>query len=414
MFAADARAGSGEAGETEENTTAPAIYEFSGRVSVEGRGFPQEGAFSGQRPFAAGFVAEPRLYLEDAGGRSLTIAPFFRYDHADPRRTHFDLREAYLLAFGDVGDSGWELRVGVDQVFWGVTESQHLVDIINQVDLVEHPNGEVKLGQPMAHATWFGDWGAFELFGMPYHRARTFQGRAGRLRLPFVVDDENIEYEGSSGRWRLDLASRYSHSFGPLDLGLSVFDGTNREPFLLPGVDREGGPALIQYYTQIRQFGLDTQVTVGSWLLKLEAIHRDGALNLSGLEEDYLAAVTGGEYAFYSVGGSAIDLSVLGEWNYDGRGRRATPSRSPNTLENDLFVATRLAFNDVQGTEITAGFFTDLGRATRTLAVEFDRRLSGDWSFHAEVIGLLSVDPADLHYAMRTDSFVDISLTYNF
>ena len=410
MLAADAHAGNERTEETDE----PVEIDFSGSLSAEGRWFPQDGAFPGQSSLATGFVAEPQLYLEDAAGRSFTVAPFFRYDHADPRRTHFDLREAYLLLFGEIGDSGWELRLGVDQVFWGVTESQHLVDIVNQVDFVEHPNGEAKLGQPMAHATWFGDWGAFELFGMPYHRARTFQGREGRLRLPFVVDDELIEYESAGGPWHLDLAARYSHSFGLLDLGLSVFDGTSREPFLVPGADPDGTPTLLQHYTRIRQFGADAQVTVGSWLLKLEAIHRAGARNLIGLEEDYFATVFGGEYVFYSVAGSAVDVSVLSEWNYDGRGRNATPSRSPNSLENDLFLAARLAFNDVQSTEVTSGFFTDVSRATRTLAVEFDRRLSGQWSLHAEVIGLLSVDPADLHYAMRTDSFVDVSLTYNF
>ena len=410
VFTVDAHAGTEE---TEEDD-APVEYEFSGRVSAEGRWFPEAGAFAGQRSLASGFVAAPRLYLEDVDGRSFTFAPFFRYDDADPRRTHFDVHEAYLLLFGEIGESGWELRLGVDQLFWGVTESQHLVDIVNQVDFVEHPNGEAKLGQPMAHATWFGDWGTFEVFGMPYHRARTFQGRNGRLRLPFVVDDEHIEYESGAGPWHLDLASRYSHTFGPLDLGVSVFDGTSREPFLVPGADPDGAPALIQYYAQIRQFGLDAQVTVGSWLLKLEAIQRAGARNLSGREEDYFATVFGGEYTFYSVAGSAVDLSVVSEWNYDGRGRDATPGRSPNNLENDIFFATRFAFNDVQSTEMTVGFFTDASRATRTLAFEFDRRLSDAWSLHAEAIALLSVDEADLHYEMRSDSFVDLGLTYNF
>ena len=410
LLAADAHAGTEQTEETDE----PIEIEFSGSVAVEGRWFPQDGAFAGQRSLATGFVAEPRLYLEDVAGRSFTFAPFCRYDHSDPRRTHFELQEAYLLLLGEVGDSGWELRVGADQVFWGVTESQHLVDIVNQVDFVEHPNGEAKLGQPMVHATWFGDWGAFEVFGMPRHRARTFQGREGRLRLPFVVNDERIQYESSAGPWHLDLASRYSHSFGPLDLGLSAFDGTSREPFLLPGADADGTPALLQYYAQIRQFGVDTQVTVGSWLLKTEAIHRVGARNLSGVEEDYFAAVLGGEYAFYSVAGSTVDLSVVSEWNYDGRGRNATPSRSPNTLENDLFFATRFAFNDVQSTEMTAGFFTDASRATRTLVFEFDRRIADQWSLHLEAVALLSVDEADLHYQMRTDSFIDLGLTYNF
>ena len=410
IFATDAHAGTEETEETEETVE----YEFSGRLSAESRWFPEAGAFSGQRSLASGFVAAPRFYLEDADGRNLTLAPFFRYDHSDPRRTHFDLHEAYLLLFGEIGDSGWELRLGVDQVFWGVTESQHLVDIVNQVDFVEHPNGEAKLGQPMVHVTWFGDWGVFEIFGLPYHRARTFQGRRGRLRLPFVVDHERIEYESAAGEWHLDLASRYSRSFGPLDLGVSVFDGTSREPFLLPGSDPDGGPALIQYYAQIRQFGLDAQMTIGSWLFKLEAIQRAGARNLSGREEDYFATVFGGEYTFYSVAGSAVDLSVVSEWNYDGRGRNATPSRSPNTLEKDLFLATRLVFNDVQSTEVVAGVLADAGRATRSLAVEFNRRITDQWLLHMEMTALLSVDEADLHYEMRRDSFLDLSLTYSF
>ena len=44
------------------------------------------------------------------------------------------------------------------------------------------------------------------------------------------------------------------------------------------GADPDGAPTLLQSYTKIRQFGVDAQVTAGSWLLKLEAIHRAGAL----------------------------------------------------------------------------------------------------------------------------------------
>ena len=118
------------------------------------------------------------------------MTPFFRFDAADPDRTHADLREAYLLLYGDVGDDEWELRVGVDQVFWGVVESRSLVDIVNQTDLVEHPNEKTKMGQPMAHFTWSGEWGALELFGLTWHRPRTFPGRHGRQRAELVVDHD--------------------------------------------------------------------------------------------------------------------------------------------------------------------------------------------------------------------------------
>ena len=50
------------------------------------------------------------------------------YDRKDSQRTHADLRKPNDLVFGEIGDGEWELRLGVDRVFWGVTESQHLVD----------------------------------------------------------------------------------------------------------------------------------------------------------------------------------------------------------------------------------------------------------------------------------------------
>ena len=238
-----------------EATAQIADHGFSGRVSLEGRWYPQSGAFPGQSAHASGLAAEAEFYLEDADGRGVTLTPFFRYDSADPRRTHVDLREAYLLLLGRIGNDEWELRLGVDRVFWGVAESRHLVDIINQTDLIEHPDEEDKLGQPLAHLTWTGDWGVAEVFGLPYHRARTFAGPQGRLRFPLVADDENPLYESPAKQWHFDVAARYSHSLGLLDIGASVFNGTSREPFMRPALNSGGVPILRPYYEQIPAVG---------------------------------------------------------------------------------------------------------------------------------------------------------------
>ena len=90
---------------------------------------------------------------------------------------------------------------------------------------------------------------------------------------------------------------------------------------------------LAPHYEQIRQFGLDAQLTVEAWLLKLEAIYRQGARNavrkltdpsFLGNKEAYAAFVVGGEYTFNGVFGTDADLSLLAEWMIDGRRRRAT------------------------------------------------------------------------------------------
>ena len=382
--------------------------ELTGRLSIQGRWYPKTGAWSGQRPHGSGAVAEPRFYVEDVQGRSFTFAPFLRFDAGDEQRTHVDLREAYLLFFGEVRNQEWEVRLGVDRVFWGVTESRHLVNIVNQIDLVEHPYKEPTLGQPMAHFTLSGDWGAVEVFGMTCHRARTFPGRSGRLRFPLIVENERVAYETDAGRWHPELAARFSRSAGDMDVGVSVFDGVSRDPLLLPGIDPGGGPVLIPHYERIRQFGLDAQLTAGPWLFKLEALGRAGARDRRGVEEDYVATTLGGEYMIYSVIGSAADLSVIGEWNYDGRGRNAT-----NIFQNDLFLAARLAFNDVQSTEVLGSMMNDFDTTTRVLTFELNRRISGRFSLHLEAIALLDVDAGDLSYASRRDSFLELHLIYN-
>ena len=408
-------------------------HEFSGSFRLESRWYPESAAYSDQRSLASGFVAEPTLFIEDEAGRSLTLTPYFRYDSADARRTHADLHEAYVLLFGELGEGEWETRLGFDRVFWGVTELIHLVDIVNQTDLVEHPNEEARLGQPMAHLTVSGDWGAAELFALPWHRERTFPGRHGRLRSGAVVDHDLVAYESGAEERHLDLAARYSHSFGSLDLALNAFRGTSREPSLRPASFRpvldgsgapvlngEGTPAMVPeslapYYAQIRQLGLDAQVTADAWLFKLEAIHRAGASGKpsrrhpSGKEEDYAAFALGAEYTIFSVFESAADLGLLGEWSYDDRGRRST-----NKFQNDLFFAARLAFNDVNGNEIVAGLVADTDYSTRTFTVEWSRRLSDQWSVRLEAVGFLDVDEADPVSVSRRDSFIGLDLVYGF
>ena len=388
--------------------------ELSGRLSMETRLYPKSSAHPGQRSHASGLAVEATAYMEDDEGRSITVTPFYRYDAGDPDRTHADLREAFVLLYGDIGEDEWELRLGVDRVFWGVVESRSLVDIVNQTDLVEHPDEKTKLGQPMVHFTWSGDWGALELFGLTWHRERTFPGQRGRLRPGLVVDHGLTSYESGAEEWHLDLAARYSGSFGPVDVGLSVFDGTSREPTLLPTLAGSEF-VLAPYYEQITQFGLDTQLTTGPWLLKLEAIHRAGLQNrrldqyLKYEEEDYAAFVAGGEYTIYAVWDSDADLSLIGEWTRDGRGRWAT-----NAFENDILLVARLGLNDEQSTEFTVSVLESLSSSSRVLSTEFKRRLSENWFLHVEASAYVGIDEDDVVYDVRRDSYIGVNLDYGF
>ena len=385
------------------------FQEVTGRFTVEGRYFPQSSIQSGQREHSLSVVAEPEAYLENEAGQSLVLKPFFRYDSADARRTHWDIREAYGLFFGEFEDSEWELRAGIDKVFWGVAESRHLVDVINQTDLVESPDQEEKLGQPMAHLTWLNDYGTFEAFALPYFRKRTFQGRAGRLRSALHVDSEQTAYESAAKQHHLDVAARYSDNFGDLDFGLAWFEGTNRNPVFSLGFDGQGSPVLVPLYEQMRQVSLDAQVTTGAWLLKFESFWRDGERDAAQLETAYLALVGGFEYTLFGVFGGDTDLGLLMEFLYDGRDERATV-----VTEEDVFTAFRLAFNDEASTDILFGVMQDLDTPTRTIFLEANRRLSDNITLGIEGTAFLNVDDQDGQFALRKDSFVQLDLTYHY
>lgn len=386
--------------------------DFSGDLSLQTRWFPEAPAFAGQRTGGGGMVVEPTFYWDIAERTSFTFTPLYRYDSADSRRTHADLREAYLLMYGDWGESSWELRLGVDRVFWGVVELHNLVDVVNQFDLIEHPREEAKLGQPMAYLTISGSWGMTEWLVLPYHRKRTFPGTAGRFRARLPTVDDAL-YESGGEERHVDLAARYSNSMGPLDFGISAFAGTNREPAFVPypqdGTVPVPDTRFVPYYEQIRHLGVDAQLTTGGWIYKLEAIHRSGARNLTGREEDYRAFILGVERGVYAVFGSVADMVLLAEWHNDSRGSRAT-----NAWANDVYVGASVAFNDVQSTELIVGVLGDVSRDYRALNMGLRRRLSDSWSMRFEVIAQLSVDPRDLTYDGRRDSFLGLDFTYSF
>ncbi len=376
---------------------APALAkpaELTGDIAVEVRGFLQGPDQPVQNRHGVSISAEPEYY-QPFGPHSLTVTPFLRLDSADPERTHWDLREAYLLYVTD----RWELAVGARKVFWGVTESQHLVDIINQTDTVEAMDQEDKLGQPMMHLSTLNDWGTVELFAMPYFRERTFPGPEGRLRPPLPVDTDAAQYESGRERHHLDLAARYSHFLGPWDLGISHFSGTSREPTLRPNAT---GTALVPFYPLIEQTGLDAQLTAGEWLIKTEAIHR------TGQGDAYYAWVAGFEYTLVGIFGSYMDLGILAEWHRDTRGVSGSP------FNHDMMGGVRLAVNDLASTELLAGVIADPFTGSHAVFVESSRRIGDRVTMEGEIraFGGPPEDPA--FYGLRNDDFVQLNLAYHF
>ncbi len=386
-----------------DKTAVAQEWDMSGWVAAEVRVFPVDPAYPNQNDavLSPSVALEPEFVYEwNDGSDRFTVVPFARLDAHDRNRTHWDLREANWLHIGD----RWDLVIGIDKVFWGVTESRHLVDIVNQTDLVEDIDGEDKLGQPMINLYLDRDWGALSMFVLPGFRERTFPDDGARLSGPLPIDTDNASYDSGAGAGHVDFAIRWSHVIGDWDIGLSHFSGTSREPRLLPGLDPGGQPILTPHYDLIDQTGLDLQLTTGAWLWKLEAITR------SGQGDRFFATVGGFEYTFYQLGGGNADFGVLAEYLYDERDVTA-----PATLaDDDIFLGTRLSLNDPQDSTLLAGAIVDRSSRATVALVEAERRLGDAWKLELEALLFFAVPPGDVLFGVRDDDHITLRLTRYF
>ncbi|MEM9822623.1 MAG: hypothetical protein AAF985_16190 [Bacteroidota bacterium] len=380
--------------EAQEERESQFNQEFELELKSEYRYFFQSGQFEGQKDHFPSIAIQPQYTIDwNESLESINFTGFFRLDR-DRARTHWDIREWYYQK----AHHTWELSVGLKKIFWGVAESNHLVDIINQTDQVESFDGQEKLGQAMVQFTWvFDRLGTFDFFYLPHHRKRTFAGTYGRLRFADVIDANELDYESGAGAWRQDLALRWSHYFGIVDIGLSHFYGNGREPLF--AFDTEG--TIIAFYPVIHQSGLDLQVTHDAFLWKLESIYRYAE------DQDFVALAAGVEYTFSNIRESGIDFGLLTEYSYDGRDEWAL-----SALENDLFFGSRLTFNDVQDTNILFGGILDLNSSSKVFSVEASRRVGSNWKAEIEARIFNQIDNRELLLSnFRADSFIRMSLS---
>lgn len=407
---------------------------FSGYLEAEARFYPNEALFVEQEDAFASAAAQVEVYwASDNEAHSLRFKPFGRITTAeDGNRDHGDIREFYYNYAG----SGWQMELGINKVYWGVVESAHLTDIINQTDAVEAFNGEEKLGQPMVSFGLEKSWGNLDLYVLPYFRERQFSSGSERNKLPIPINYDKTVYESDDEENNIDFAARWSHYFGDLDIGISYFNGTNRNaiPVVSNSISTPDGPApteFTSYYEQTQQVGLELQYIWEDWAFKLEATNKQ--LD-SG---NFNAAVSGFEYTLSDVNFSGIDIGLLTEYMWNDRedvdiseasgealGIPLPPGSLPllpgeflSPFEHDLFLGTRFAMNDADSTDFIAGLIYDLDQGTSILSFEGGTRFGDSLRVTANIYLLTNVpkNPEDSSfYYSRNDDQIELKAQWYF
>jgi hypothetical protein len=365
---------------------------WRGYVGFESRAFNQSPAMSIQARNGFSLVAQPEFSYASGDRRHKINATFFARASVEPSAGSADVRELNWQYRGD----GWSLLAGMNRVFWGATESRHLVDIVNQSDLREGFDADTKLGQAMVVASVQRSWGQLEFYALPMFRSRAFPTSTHRVRLQLPMADARV-VDGSP----VDMVGRVSISRGDVDVHAYYFRGVNREPNLIPVFDASGAPIALQpFYRHIGQFGADVQYSLRGWLFKGELMQRNTP------DAGYQAGVGGVEYGIARLFGSASDLTLLSEYQFDNR----PATEWPAPAVRGVYSGMRLAINDTRSSEAKAGVVYDVGSRGWLIKAEFTRRLSDRWGLYLGYAGFRHVDSSPALRDFYRDSHATITL----
>jgi hypothetical protein len=112
----------------------------------------------------------------------------------------------------------------------------------------------------------------------------------------------------------------------------------------------------------------------------------------------------------YQVKESSADVGLILEYQYDGR-----DEFEPVTIaDNDVFVGTRLALNDIQDTAVLAGFSYDTDTGETFVNIEAERRFGDNWFGELRVRAFSGAEQGDTTWWLQQDDYVQLSISRYF
>ena len=290
-----------------------------------------------------------------------------------------DIKEAVVRT--RLGEA--DVKAGILQENWSILEAWNPVDLINQRDMEEDFQGDVKLGQPGVSVTTYYHDLVLSALILPYTRERRIAEQESRLRtLPAPIADSIFE----DGQSDASVALRMQYRMGDFDVALSQFWGHGREPVYLPVIGQSSLLGFNEYYEQIAQTGAELRYVVGDSVFKAELINQTGGA------DSFTGAGVGSETTFNRITDGFSSMTLYMEGYYDTRNELAplTP------FQKDVFIGFRFNTNNVHDALVDVRYTRDLDFHSHLIDVRASRRIGDSQIIAAQILVPLSVtdDPA--------------------
>jgi hypothetical protein len=335
-------------------------------------------------------------------------------------RTYINLEKLQYKAAFD----SWDVLVGYHVENWGVAESSTIMNVLNSTNRTDPTTniGAERIGTPMINVNFQTGIGAFSIYGLLDHVQPHFGDSRARDRALFETNTSRAFYEGNSED-DIDIALRYSNNFtlgkGSLDFSAMYFNGTSRDPVLLPGCINTFGPVteivcntintavvgayasgalsgtitsdqfwdfmeqnatdaivgavsaipavgFIPYYQDVEKTGATLVYSNSDLQLRFEGIYQNSNV------DEYFATVIGGDYTWNNFAGKEGSLTLAIEYLYDERGK----NNPFIVFEDDIFIGVNYRLNNTLDTRFSLGGFIDLDSSAQLYTLSASTRVN--------------------------------------
>jgi len=313
---------------------------------------------------------------------SVVLKPEMFYSTHYNKRRELYLNEAYMLKSFD----SFDVALGKSIKYWGALEGFNITDIFNAKNIsLDMFDKDQKLGSYFVSGTYFGDDFSIEIGAKLYEEKQDYVDEDFAYYLLAFAYDKQLQT--TKNAYTPSLYLKYSFSTDEMiesETSLIFWHGyDNKRDYR---VDTTLG-YISQYAYQVNKYMLYSTILYDGYVFKFEGSYSD-VLDDSYMS-DYTQLAFGVEKEIYT--GESLSMTLYTEYYryiYQDKSKMQNVDIS-EIYNHDIFVATKVSFNDTGSSEVKFGVLYDTKDDESILKLEAKSRIKDEFVLSAEVLHIL-------------------------
>ena len=330
----------------------------------------------------------------------------YLYSNRYEKRKLLELNELYLTAEYD--ESKFEMGKSIK--YWGELEGYNITDIFNQKDSMTDPfENSSKIGSYTINYTRYLDNDIVEIGAKLYEEDKKIPNGNMPYSITNLKYDNSLEVKSSKHtpsiylKYNL-LTNKYLES----DSKFILWHGYDNKRYFV----QKDQSTLSQYAYKVNKLLFFSNIIYENIIFKLEATYTDIVDDKK--MSDYTQVAFGAEFGSYDM--DQFEVSFYSEYyNYYYKEKQKIKNIDISEIyNNDIFLATKINFNDTKRSELKSGILYDISNSEKVFKTTFKSSIKDNIILNLEYLHAISDEVNTPLGNTNNDRRATLALSYIF